>query len=39
VQQDIIAWLQGISRTMDLLEPLERLKAALRMLAGDERRR
>ena len=39
VQQDIIAWLQGISRTMDLLEPLERLKAALRMLAGDEKRR
>jgi hypothetical protein len=38
-QQDIITWLQGISRTMDLLEPLERVKAALKMLASDERRR
>ncbi len=39
VQESIIAWLQGVSRTMDLLEPLERVKAALKMLAGEERRR
>ncbi len=39
VQQGIIAWLQGISRTMDLLEPLERVKAALKMIAVEERRR
>lgn len=39
VQQEMIAWLQGLSRTMDLLEPLERIRAALRMLVGDERRR
>jgi len=39
VQQDMIDWLQGAARTMDLLEPLDRVKVALKMLIGDERKR
>jgi len=38
VQQDMITWLQGVARTMDVLEPLERVRAALKMLISDERR-
>jgi hypothetical protein len=38
VQQDMIGWLQGVARTMDLLEPLDRIKAALRILVGEERK-
>jgi hypothetical protein len=39
LQEEMIGWLQGVARTMDLLEPLERVKAVLKMLVGDERKR
>jgi hypothetical protein len=39
LQEEMIGWLQGVARNMDLLEPLERIKAALKMLVGDERKR
>ncbi len=38
VQQYIVAWLQELGRTMDVLEPLERVATALRSLCGDEKR-
>lgn len=39
LQQDMISWLQGVAQTMDLLEPLDRIKAALKIIFSDERRR
>lgn len=38
-QRDMVDWLHDLAGTMDLLEPLERIRAALKMLIGDERRR
>lgn len=37
-QHAMVTWLQEISRTMDILEPLERVTIALRSLCGDEKR-
>jgi hypothetical protein len=38
VQHSIAAWLQEISRTMDIMEPLDRIVSALTSLSGDGRR-
>jgi hypothetical protein len=38
VQHDMAAWLQEISRTMDVLEPLERITSALTSICGETRR-
>jgi hypothetical protein len=35
VQHDMVAWLQEIARTMDVLEPLDRISTALISLCGD----
>jgi len=35
VQRRVITWLQEISRTMDVLEPLDRIVRALKMLCGE----
>ncbi len=37
-QQSIALWLQEISRTMDILEPLDRVKSALTSLCGEGKR-
>ena len=37
-QHRIVAWLQETSRSMDILEPLDRIDRALRMLCGDEKK-
>jgi hypothetical protein len=34
-QQEMIAWLQEISRTMDILEPLDRIASALTNICGE----
>ena len=38
VQLNIVAWLQEIARTMDILEPLDRITAALNSLCGEGKR-
>ncbi|MBN1570937.1 MAG: hypothetical protein JXA73_24070 [Acidobacteria bacterium] len=38
VQLNIVAWLQEIARTMDILEPLDRITAALQSLCGEAKR-
>ena len=38
VQHEIAAWLQEIARTMDLLEPLDRITSALTSICGDGKR-
>jgi len=38
LQEEMISWLQNVALTMDLLEPLERVRVALKMLVSDERR-
>ena len=35
IQLNIVAWLQEIARTMDILEPLARITAALDSICGD----
>lgn len=35
VQQAMVAWLQEMARTMDVLEPLDRISTALTSLCGD----
>jgi hypothetical protein len=37
-QHGMATWLQEIGRTMDVLEPLDRVAAALRSLCGEEKR-
>jgi hypothetical protein len=37
-QQYMVAWIQELGRTMDVLEPFERLSAALRNVCGDEKK-
>ena len=39
VQHNIAAWLQEIARTMDILEPLDRIVSALTSLCGEGKRR
>jgi hypothetical protein len=34
-QHEIVAWLREVARTMDILEPLERIVSALTSLCGD----
>jgi hypothetical protein len=38
VQLNIVTWLQEIARTMDILEPLDRITAALTSLCGEGKR-
>jgi hypothetical protein len=38
VQQTMAAWLQEIARTMDILEPLDRIRSALTSICGDGKR-
>jgi hypothetical protein len=38
VQHSIALWLQEIARTMDILEPLERIKSALTNICGEGKR-
>jgi len=38
VQHSIVAWLQELGRTMDVLEPMDRVANALKSLCGDEKR-
>ena len=38
VQHYAVAWLQELGRTMDVLEPLDRVLSALKSLCGDEKR-
>jgi len=38
LQRSMVTWLQELARTMDILEPLERVANALRMLCGNERK-
>jgi hypothetical protein len=38
VQHRIATWIQEIGRTMDVLEPIERISIALKALSGEERR-
>jgi len=35
IQNNMVAWLQEIARTMDVLEPLDRVMQALRSLCGE----
>ena len=37
-QHAMVAWLQDLGRTMDILEPLDRVATALRSLCGEEKR-
>jgi hypothetical protein len=37
-QHNMVAWLQEIARTMDVLEPLDRIQSALTNLCGDTKR-
>ncbi len=39
VRQAIIEWLKEVGRTMDVVEPIDRVKAALRSILADSRRR
>ncbi len=36
VQHDMVAWLQEIARTMDVLEPMDRMARALTSLCGEK---
>jgi len=38
IQHYVVAWLQELGRTMDVLEPLDRVLCALRSLCGDEKK-
>jgi hypothetical protein len=38
IQHNIALWLQEIARTMDILEPLDRIKSALASLCGEGKR-
>jgi hypothetical protein len=38
VQQNMVTWLQEIGRTMDILEPIDRVFTALKSLCGEEKR-
>ncbi len=38
LQRTMIAWLQEIGRSMDVLEPIERVFNALKSICGDEKR-
>jgi hypothetical protein len=38
VQHEMVAWLQEIARTMDILEPMDRIKSALTSICGDGKR-
>ncbi len=38
VQHEMVAWLQEIARTMDILEPLDRIASALTSICGDGKR-
>ena len=38
IQHNMAAWLQEISRTMDVLEPLDRIASALTTICGETRR-
>lgn len=38
VQHNMAAWIQEISRTMDILEPLDRIASALTSICGEARR-
>jgi hypothetical protein len=37
-QHNSVTWLQEVSRTMDILEPMDRILAALKNLCGEEKR-
>jgi len=37
-QQFAVTWLQELSRTMDILEPMDRISSALRSICGDEKK-
>ena len=39
VQQEMAAWIRDLGQTMDLLEPMERIRTALKTIMGDDRRR
>ncbi len=36
-QRNMVTWLQEIARTMDVLEPMDRVITALKMLCGEEK--
>lgn len=38
IQHYVVAWLQELGRTMDVLEPIDRVLLALRSLCGDEKK-
>jgi hypothetical protein len=38
VQHYVVAWLQEMGRTMDILEPMDRVANALRSLCGEEKK-
>jgi hypothetical protein len=38
LQQNMVTWLQEIGRTMDILEPIDRVFTALKSLCGEEKR-
>ncbi len=38
IQRNMITWLQELSRSMDILEPIERVSNALNMLCGEEKK-
>jgi hypothetical protein len=38
IQHNMVAWLQEMARTMDVLEPLDRIMSALTSLCGDGKR-
>ncbi len=37
IQRNMVTWLQEIARSMDILEPMERVVSALKMLCGEEK--
>ncbi len=37
IQRNMVTWLQEVARTMDILEPMERVISALKMLCGEEK--
>ncbi len=37
IQRNMATWLQEIARTMDILEPMDRVISALKMLCGEEK--
>ena len=38
VQRSMVTWLQEVGRTMDVVEPIKRMAAALKTLCGEEKR-